>query len=292
MSSDNSLRASVIIPSYSRPQCLAMCLEALSESDCEYFEIIVVDDGSDPPLEPVVERASTAGPTIRYIRQENRGCGPAKKRGAMLAKANVLLFTDDDCRPAPDWVRRLTASVEREPNALVGGAVINGLRDNIFADVSQNLVSFLIERSEGSAEGEVSYFTGNNIGCSKCAFDAVGGFDERISGAADDRELGLRWRATGRPLRYVPEAVVAHYHDMTIEGFWRQHVHYGRGIRRLRSEMMKNRHQFSKAGFYLDLLLDPIRKGRTNALAHVGLNLLSQIATAYGMVRGLRDARG
>ena len=284
-------RTSVIVPTYARPRRLANCLEALAASDRDDFEVVVVDDGSDPPVEPVVARAAAAGLNVRYVRQENSGCGPAKKRGASLAAADVLLFTDDDCRPAPDWVRRLADAVEREPDAMVGGAVVNGLTHNIYADVSQHLASFLVEHARKSAEGEVSYFTGNNIGCARRAFDAVGGFDEGLFGAADDREFGLRWRATGRPLRHVPEAVVAHYHDMTLEGFWRQHVHYGRGIRHLRAQGERGRHRFSKAGFYLDLLADPIRKRRPNALARTGLNLVSQVATAYGMVRGGGDTR-
>jgi GT2 family glycosyltransferase len=275
----------VVIPTYARPQRLAKCLKALSASDVDDFEVIVVDDGSDPPVEPVVRKAAAAGLTVRYVRQENRGCGPAKRRGASLAAAGVLLFTDDDCQPRPDWVRRLAAAVERDPDALVGGAVVNGLTDNIYADVSQNLVSFLVEQSGKSAEGEVSYFTGNNIGCSRDAFDAVGSFDDQVFGAADDRDLGLRWRATGRPLRYEPEAVVTHYHDLTLGGFWRQHVHYGRGVRRLRSGVTEGRHRFSSPGFYLDLLVDPIRKRRPNVLRRMGLHLLSQVATAYGLVR-------
>jgi GT2 family glycosyltransferase len=276
----------VIIPTYGRPRHLADCLDALAESDWDSFEVIVVDDGSDPPVEPIVRNASCSGLTIRYVRQENRGCGPAKQHGASLASADVVLFTDDDCRPAPDWVRRLTDAIEREPDALVGGAVVNGLTENIYSDVSQDLATFLLDQSERSAEGEVSYFTGNNIGCSRDTFEAVGGFNEQFSGAADDRELGLRWRATGRPLRYEPEATVIHYHDLTFKGFWRQHVHYGRGINRLRSGVTKQRHHFSGPRLYLDLLLHPIRKKRPGSLRRIGLNLLSQVATTYGMVRG------
>jgi hypothetical protein len=78
---------------------------------------------------------------------------------------------------------------------------------------------------------------------------------------------------------------------MTLEGFWRQHVHYGRGIRHLRGHGGRGRHRFSSAGFYLDLLVDPIRKRRPRALAQSGLNLVSQVATAYGMVRGGRNTR-
>lgn len=285
------MRASVIIPTFGRPRRLADCLAALAGSDMDGFEVVVVDDGSEPPVESVVEAAAASGLGLRYIRQENRGCGPAKETGATHARSDVLLFTDDDCRPMPDWVRRLVDAVEREPDALVGGTVRNGLHDNIYAEVSQNLVSFLLERGAGSAEGEVSYFTGNNIGCTKRAFDAVGGFDTRIDGAGDDRELGLRWRATGRPLVHVPEAIVMHYHQMTLRSFWRQHVHYGVGIRTLRSRDAGGRHRFSRPSYYLDLIVDPVRRGRSKVVARMGLNLLSQIATAYGMVRGDRKVR-
>ena len=43
-------RASVVIPSYNRPDRLAECLAALLADPDEGFEIVVVDDGSPVPL--------------------------------------------------------------------------------------------------------------------------------------------------------------------------------------------------------------------------------------------------
>jgi len=45
---------SVIIPTYNRPRQLARCLEALSATRDETFEVIVADDGSSEPVEAVV----------------------------------------------------------------------------------------------------------------------------------------------------------------------------------------------------------------------------------------------
>ena len=47
---------SVIVPTYSRPAALSECLTALAALDYppERFEVIVVDDGSDQPLDHVV----------------------------------------------------------------------------------------------------------------------------------------------------------------------------------------------------------------------------------------------
>jgi glycosyltransferase involved in cell wall biosynthesis len=45
---------SIIIPTYNRPQQLAVCLQSLARQDYPHFEVIVVDDGSQtPPFECV-----------------------------------------------------------------------------------------------------------------------------------------------------------------------------------------------------------------------------------------------
>ena len=63
----------------------------------------------------------------------------------------------------------------------------------------------------------------------RSAILACGGFDERFTGAAEDRELCDRWRHRGGRLVYRPEAVVYHAHDLRLGSFVRQHHAYGRG---------------------------------------------------------------
>ncbi|MEL6605516.1 MAG: glycosyltransferase, partial [Cyanobacteria bacterium J06614_10] len=74
---------SVVVPTYNRPKQLERCLMALVQLKYprDRCEIIVVDDGSQTPLDSVV------GPfqqyvNIQLIRQENAGPAAARNAGA------------------------------------------------------------------------------------------------------------------------------------------------------------------------------------------------------------------
>ena len=96
---------SIVIASYRRPGPLAACLQSLAQLDYprDRFEAVVVDDGSQPSLAPVVEAAR--GPLeVRFLRQKNAGPATARNTGAAQARGRFLAFTDDDCAPSPDWL--------------------------------------------------------------------------------------------------------------------------------------------------------------------------------------------
>lgn len=285
---------SVVVPTYRRPEAVQACVDALRRLDhpADRLEIVVVDDGSP---EPVAVASAAAGPPVRVLRQENQGPATARNRGAAAARGEILAFTDDDCRPRPDWIRHLVRALEERPTALVGGVTVNALADDPWAEASQELVSFLYEAFD-DARRLRPFFTSNNIAATRDAYAAVGGFDETFpSSAAEDRDLGERWEAHG-PLVLVPEARVDHHHHMDLRRFVRQHFGYGRGAwhlarrRALRGEAMPLP---EPPRFYLRMLAFPVRrKGWVGGLPLAARLALSQAATAAGIaVEGARRGR-
>src|SRR5262245_39012600 len=102
---------SVIIPTYSRPAQLGGCLEALAATQLagNSFEVIVVDDGSPSPPRAVVDRFGERL-MVRLLTSAHVGPAAARNLGAEQAAGQFLAFTDDDCRPAPDWLPELAAA--------------------------------------------------------------------------------------------------------------------------------------------------------------------------------------
>ena len=140
------LIVSVVIPTYARPQQLRCCLDALTRQTMAKhdFELVVVDDGSPEPLDEIVASfVSTL--SIRLVRQKNAGPAMARNRGIREAAAALVAFTDDDCRPQPEWLERLVAGERAYPGALIGGSTVNGLVDDIFATTSQLIVDLVYE---------------------------------------------------------------------------------------------------------------------------------------------------
>lgn len=226
-------RFSVVVPTYERPAALRACLAALTAQDYprDDFEIVVVDDGSPTPLAADALPAMH-GVACRLLRVANGGPGGARNVGAAAAEGRYLAFTDDDCRPAPGWLRELDAALARAPAAMVGGRTVNALDRNGWAATSQVIVAMAYEFYNADP-ARARFFAANNLALPADLFAAVGGFcAEGFRVASEDRELCDRWRHAGHRLAYAPEAVVAHAHELTLESFCRQHFRYGRGAMR------------------------------------------------------------
>lgn len=285
------MKAAVVVPSYNRPESLRTCLAALAQLKGDDFGIVVVDDGGVVDLTPVT---APFGALVRLVRQKNGGPASARNRGAREAEAEFIAFTDDDCEPDPGWLDGLLRRHATDPEALIGGRVENRLTSDIYAAASQSLCDFLY-RYYRAADGLSPFFTSNNIGCARSVFLSLDGFDESFPlPAAEDRDLGLRWRASGRRLIYAEDALVGHRHHMTMSGFWRQHRNYGRGAHHLHKVMRRRGDKVPSIeglGFYLGLLTYPFRVGERRALSQCALLTLSQVAMVSGYIQQKRQAK-
>jgi glycosyltransferase involved in cell wall biosynthesis len=283
---------SIIIPTHERPAPLSACLASLTRLDYprERFEVIVVDDGSNSPLDDTVG-AVRDRMEIQLIRQKNAGPAAARNRGAAAARGEFLAFTDDDCEPEPSWLRSFAEHLSSGPCQAVGGRTVNALNDNIYAAAGQLIVDYLYERFN-SLTGEALFFTSNNLAIRAETYLNVGGFDTGFPRAAgEDREFCARWLRHGHGLRYVPEAVVRHSHHLGFAGFVRQQYNYGRGSCRYRRQCTSKGEKDSRLeapGFYFQLLRYPFIRPDVRARVATGaLFALSQAAITAGYAREL-----
>jgi GT2 family glycosyltransferase len=280
--------ATVIIPSFNRAAQLATALRALARQLTVPggFEVIVVDDGGDPPLD---ERSLTAasGIACRVLRTSNGGPAAARNLAARQARGRILAFTDDDCEPDPDWlpglVRRHQAA---DSPRIVGGRTVNRLSSNPFAATSQNLITLGYAHYNRDPERAL-FFASNNLSIPRREFAQLGGFDERFR-TAEDRDLCDRWVLSGRTMTYAPECVILHSHAMGLAGFWRQHVAYGRGAYRFHTEQRKRdqAHRIVQWPYYRTLFASMIPPRGVHATPALTFALgVSQVANLLGFLR-------
>jgi glycosyltransferase involved in cell wall biosynthesis len=198
------VRASVVVPTYRRPDLLGQCLEALARQDfppAEY-EIVVADDAASPDTRRQVEEfAPRSAPVVRYVPVAGRhGPAAARNAGWREARGAVVAFTDDDTVPEPGWVRAGSLALERDPAlAAATGQVVVPLppvpRDS--------------ERNEAGLE--TAEFVTANCFCRRSVLEALGGFDEEFRLAwREDSDLHFRLLEAGLKLVKVPDAVVVH----------------------------------------------------------------------------------
>lgn len=284
------IKFSVIVPTRNRPEQLRECLTALSRQDFprDQFEVLVVDDGSEPPLEAV--------PGARLLRQPHSGPAVARNTGVAHACGCWLAFTDDDCRPQASWLTALSKCLMEHPAHLLGGVVVNHLAHNPYAAASQQLISYLYSYYNAD-RGQPRFFTSNNMAVAADAFHAVGGFDTSLPRpAAEDRELCDRWLHQRRPMAFVSDAIVRHAHPLNLRGFLRQHFNYGCGAHYYHLTRARRRGgpmRVEPWRFYAGILRYPFTVDAPRPLRQTTLLFVAQLANALGyFAERLRDAKG
>src|SRR5439155_23972628 len=117
------LKLTVVVASHDRPLRLRWLLNALEEQtlDRSLWEVVVAHDSSGRETEELLRSHPLAAAGVLRHLSFQPGPGPAVKRNAAwrLARADTILFTDDDCRPPTDWLANALAAVESHPGATV-----------------------------------------------------------------------------------------------------------------------------------------------------------------------------
>jgi glycosyltransferase involved in cell wall biosynthesis len=192
---------SVVVPTYRRRELLQCCLESLARQTlpANDYEVLVADDAGEAETQSLVETfARTAVCSVRYFSVEPaHGPAAARNCGWRAALGSVIAFTDDDCRPHPDWLR---SGIDALGNAAAAaGRVVVPLRPQP-TDYERDCA--------GLARGE---FVTANCFCRRSALAAIGGFDERFTAAwREDSDLQFTLLENGFSIANAPEAVVEH----------------------------------------------------------------------------------
>jgi len=117
----------VAVASHERPLRLRWLLHALAEQTVavERFEVVVAHDDAGEETQRLLEghELARAG-TLRHLRVAPGDGSIASLRNLAwrAARAPLVAFTDDDCRPPADWLERALAAAVARPGAVVQGA--------------------------------------------------------------------------------------------------------------------------------------------------------------------------
>ena len=222
--------ASIIVTTYNRPDAIRALLESILnlEWPMDRLEVVVVDDGSSEPIEPLL-KAYKSRLNLVVHRQENSGPAIGRNVAVGLAAGNYVAMLDDDCRPEPTWLRCLLEVLDKHPDAMAGGHTVNGLPENIYSTVSQMIVD-RVYAAHNANPMRAGFFTSSNLAVRRELLLSLGGFDPayRFAGG-EDRGLCDHWRNAGRLMIFEPRARIHHFHELTFRRFVRQHFNYGRG---------------------------------------------------------------
>ena len=175
----------MVVPTRNRAERVRVVLDALAGQTLprDRFEVVVVDDGSAAPLAP-----SGADKLLKH--DSPRGPAAARNTGWRAARAPLVAFTDDDCRPEPGWLEAGLRAHRTSPGSIVQGRTRPEPADEPILDRPHSR-SIRVD-SLGP------FFQTCNVFYPRELLERVGGFDERIpTPSSEDADLALRALASG-----------------------------------------------------------------------------------------------
>lgn len=209
-------RVSVIIP-FTRQEQAQVVLEHLQRQTypAHLVEILLVGARSSTLSQQYAIKAVETKP-IYYP-------GEARNIGAHEATGTYLLFLDDDCAPAANWIEENIAALGRPGIGAVGGQITGKSRAFFARCVDFSRFGFY----QVGREREMVVCSAS-LGVAKEVFMEVGGFDETLR-SEEDMDFCFRLQAHGYRTLYQPAIKVVHDHRRTtLSALLRYSYFYGR----------------------------------------------------------------
>jgi glycosyltransferase involved in cell wall biosynthesis len=200
-----------VIPLYNGAPYIAEALESVFAQSRRPDEVIVVDDGSTDDGPRIVAGLAARWP-IRLLHQANGGQSAARNCGIRASHGDLIALLDQDDVWYPDHLARLAEPFLRDGQAPLGWAYSD--LDEI--DERGEMVCREVIRAHRKPDHpkrdlmsclkEDMFILPSASLIAKHAIDAVGGFNERLSGYEDD-DLFLRLFRAGYRNEFIGAAL-------------------------------------------------------------------------------------
>jgi GT2 family glycosyltransferase len=208
---------SVVIATRDRPQALRRLLSSL-ETWGGYQDIVVVDDGSEPP-------ASVGSSSVTLVRLNDAGLvSAARNEGAKAARGEFIFFVDDDCVVGEGALEAISRTFEAGNRVGIVGPVVGFLEESDRVWCAGVVRTRWLARTEFRARGrplaeaarlppDCADFP-SAFGVRRSCFELVGGFDAvRFPMHMEEADLAARIRAHGYRVVLAASALV--WHDVS-----------------------------------------------------------------------------
>src|SRR5579871_3957528 len=210
---------SVIICTRNRAASLRLTLAALREvvvPESSSVELVIADNGSTDDTRTASESFPNPRMTTRYHYEPRKGQAIARNSGVASSSADIIIFTDDDVRPSPNWLSAHVQAYDDPKVSAVVGRVklefdvppphwLNRVHRGLLAEV---------DRGEAVETPHTSHLVGANMSFRRSVWEKLGGFNTLLgpgrAGFWDDSDFSVRLMQAGFVQCYLPDALVHH----------------------------------------------------------------------------------
>lgn len=225
MSTPSAADVTVVIPVKDNVAGIERLLPVLKD-----LAVIVVDDGSDVPLDPRRDYLGTG--TVTVVRHEYaRGPSSARNTGLRSAQTCFVAFLDSDVIPRAGWLELMLGHFSDPGVALVAPRIVAlDPYGTSLARYESMRSSLDLGRKEAAVKSgsPVSYVPSAAMIVRRDVALDCEGFDENLE-VAEDVDFCWRLQSAGWRLRYEPVANVAHDHRVQFGKWFSRRAFYGTG---------------------------------------------------------------
>lgn len=220
--------ASVVIPAHDAGATIAMQLEALAaQVGAPSFEVVVVANRCKDDTVDVARRFQDGLDIHIEIADDQPGVSYARNYGVAVACADLILHCDADDRVGSSWVEAMVEALDAFD--IVGGPA------RLPKDTPCWYASpFLYDVDHLYESRGVRFALGGCIGYRRNVHQAVGGFDERLIGGAEEIAFCLHAKRSGHRLGFAPRAEIEYFPRATARDTLKQRFRWGQGEATLR----------------------------------------------------------
>jgi glycosyltransferase involved in cell wall biosynthesis len=251
----NTMKISVIIPTYNGAHRILTVLKSLQAQQHLPDEVLVIIDGSTDGTRSLLDQHSFAPLQLNIVERSNGGRAKVRNTGAAIARHDLLLFIDDDMIAPPDWV----GNHYHIHSGMPGGIVTGMLQDppqNTETDflrfktwLHKKWTSGFKEHDEDPMKMTTPYLTANNMSIAASTFQQLQGFDERLTDA-EDYDMAVRALKSGISLYFSRVAVAVNndIDNVSCARYIRRVREYTaaqRRLQQLKPELYPDTHQYS-----------------------------------------------
>lgn len=158
---------SVTVPAYNEQELIAGCLDSLLDQtiDKDRYEIIVIDNNStDLTARIVLDKG------VRLEKEQKKGYVHAIRKGVEISQAEIIAFTDADCRVPANWLKDIIGNFAVSADIVAVGGKLSFYDLNPILNGIIRMILYYIKA-----------LPGNNMAIKREAINHIGGIDPNVN---------------------------------------------------------------------------------------------------------------
>jgi len=200
---------SVAVPAYNEQELIAGCLDSLLNQnlDKDKYEIIVIDNNSTDLTAKIAREKG-----VRVEKELKKGYVHAIRKGIEVSQADIIAFTDADCRVPANWISKILDDFSTSADIIAVGGKLAFYDLNPILDRIVRMILYF----NGALPG-------NNMAIKRESIIRIGGIDPQIN-LCVDFWLTMKLRKVGKQI--IDRHLVVGTSGRRFRGSFSSDIHY------------------------------------------------------------------